>query len=101
MHPGLLDVLHDGADQHAFAVADRVHVHLRGVGEEPVEQHRRVVRDLDRLAHVALEVLLLVHDLHRAPAEDVARTHHQGISDLSREVQRAGFRSGRAIGRLP
>jgi hypothetical protein len=43
IHSGLLDVLHDAADQDLSPVADRVHVHLGGVGKEAVEQHRRVV----------------------------------------------------------
>src|SRR5712675_659407 len=97
---GLLNMLHDSADENVFAVAGGVHVHLRGIGEEPVEQHRRIVRNFDGLAHVALEILLLVHDLHRAPAEHVARTHHQRIADFLRETQRIGFSARRAVGRL-
>ena len=40
------------------------------------------LRDLHRLAHVALEVARLVHDLHRAAAEHVRRPHDQRIADL-------------------
>ena len=40
MDAGLLDVLHDGSDQHlARMVADRVDVDLDGVLEEPVDEH--------------------------------------------------------------
>ena len=73
MHAGLLDVLHDAADQHLSAVADRVDVHFDRVVQEAVEQHRRIVGNLHRFAHVALEIALLVHDLHRAPAQHVAK----------------------------
>jgi hypothetical protein len=52
-------------------------VDLDRVVEEAVEQHRRLLAHLDRLAHVALEVLVAVHDLHRAAAEHVARAHDQ------------------------
>jgi hypothetical protein len=82
VHAGLLDVLHDAADHHLLAVGQRIDVDLGGVVEEAVEQHRRLVGDLDRLAHVALEVLLLVHDLHRAAAQHVGRPHHQRVADL-------------------
>ena len=37
VHAGLLDVLHDPADRHALAVAQRVDVDLDGVLEEAVE----------------------------------------------------------------
>ena len=41
--PGLLDVLHDAAEVHlAGRVAQRVHVDLDRVVEEPVDQHRVV-----------------------------------------------------------
>ncbi|MNC09162.1 hypothetical protein D3C75_567800 [compost metagenome] len=36
---GLLDVLHDAADDHVHAVADGVHVHLGGVVEEAIQQY--------------------------------------------------------------
>jgi len=58
LHSGLLDMLHDSADENVFAVAGGVHIHLRASGEEAVEQHRRVVGNFDRLSHVALEILL-------------------------------------------
>ena len=38
MHAGLLDVLHDCADLHRLAVAERVHVDLNRVLEEAVDQ---------------------------------------------------------------
>ncbi|MNK62475.1 hypothetical protein D3C87_816560 [compost metagenome] len=37
---GLLDVLHDAADDHVHAVADGVHVHLGGVVQEAIQQYR-------------------------------------------------------------
>ena len=42
----------------SLAVAEAVDVDLDRVVEEAVEQYRRLLADLDRLAHVALEVLL-------------------------------------------
>ena len=44
-----------------------------GVVQEAVQQHRRIVGDLDRFAHVALEILLLMDDFH-GPATEAHRT---------------------------
>jgi hypothetical protein len=65
VHAGLLNVLHDAADHHTLAIGEGVNVHFGGIVEEAVEQHRRIIGNLDRLAHVALEILLLVDDFHR------------------------------------
>jgi hypothetical protein len=79
---------------------DAVDVALDGVVQEAVQQHRRIVRDLDRLAHVALEVALLVHDLHRAAAQHVAGTHHQRVAQRLRLLQRLGLGARGGVGRL-
>ncbi len=81
-------------------VADRVDVDLGRVVEEAVEQHRRVVRHLHRLAHVALEVALLVDDLHRAAAEHVARPHDERIADLAGALERLLLALRGAVRRL-
>ena len=39
VHAGVLDVLHDPADDHAVAVGERVHVGLERVLEEAVDEH--------------------------------------------------------------
>ena len=40
MHAGLLDVLHDAADQHIpLGIGNHVHVHLDRVVEEAIQQH--------------------------------------------------------------
>ena len=40
MHTGLLDVLHDPADDHTLAVADGIDVYLDRVRQETVDQYR-------------------------------------------------------------
>src|SRR5690606_40522311 len=52
MDAGLLDVLHDAADDDLAAVADRVDVDLDREVEEAVEQHGALVRYADGLRHV-------------------------------------------------
>ena len=79
MHAGLLDVLHHAADEDgAFAVTHAVHIALDGVGQEVVQQHGRVIADLDGFAHVALQVALLMHDFHGTATQHIAGTHDQG-----------------------
>ena len=100
MHARLLDVLHDAADHHVLAVAERVDVDLDRVVQEAVEQHRRVVRHLDRLAHVALEVAPVVDDLHRAASEHVRRAHDERVSDLLGGADRRFLGPRSAVRRL-
>ena len=85
MHAGLLDVLHDAADQHVLAVAHRIDVDLGCHVQEAIQQHGTVIGDLHRLGHVDAQVVLVEHDLHRAAAEHVGRAHDQRIADLAGE----------------
>ena len=101
VHAGLLDMLHHAADEGlARRVAQAVDIAFDGIVEKAVEQNRRVVADLDRLAHVALEIALLVHDLHRTPAQHIARPHHQRVTEGRRLVDRLGLGASRGVGRL-
>ena len=100
MHARLLDVLHDPADPHAAAtamlaaaVAERVHVHLRGVLEKAVEE------DLALLARLAMQVvgqpLARVDDLHRPPSEHVGRAHEQREAHVLAALERLRDRARR------
>ena len=87
-------------DHHVRAVADGVHVHFAGIGQETVEQHRRILGDAHRHAHVTLQILARMDDLHGAAAEHIGGPHHQRIADFIRQLHGlvGGARSG--IGRL-
>ena len=100
MDPGLFDVLHDAADEDPLAVADGVHVHLDGVVEEAVQQHRRFVGHPHRVMHVALEVMGVVDDLHGPAAQDVGGAHHQGKADGLRRDEGLRLAARRGVGRL-
>ncbi len=52
---GLFDVLHDAGNHNIFAVAECVNVNFSRRFQEVVDQHRTVLRVLDRLAHVLLD----------------------------------------------
>ena len=99
MDAGLLDVLEHAADVHVVAVAHAVEVDLHRRLQELVQVHGMVGRDLGRLAHVAAQLLRIVHDGHAAPAEHVARAHEQREADAPGNahglVERVGVASGR------
>ena len=100
MHARLFDVLHHTADDDALAVAQAVHVDLNGVVQEAVKQHRGVVADLDGLAHVTLQVALVMDDFHGAATQHVAGAHHQRVADLVGQVDGLALGTRRAVGRL-
>src|SRR5438445_4914120 len=70
---GLLDVFHDPADVHLGAVAQRVDVDLDGVLEEPVDQHGVLRRQLGGTGDVAVQRLVVVHNLHATTAKHIGR----------------------------
>ena len=71
MNAGLLDVLHDAPDQNILAIANGIHVNFGGVIEKAVQQNRRVIRNLDRVAHVPAQFGFAMHDIHGAPAQHI------------------------------
>ena len=83
VHAGLLDVLHDPADDDlAGGVADGVDVDLGGVLEEAVDEHRALGRQAALAcrgepkpassAMAAAQAVVVVDDLHGPAAEHVA-----------------------------
>ena len=98
MYAGLFDVLHDAGDQHFFAVAQGVHIDLRGILQEAVDQHRALLRERHGLAHVLADHLLVVGDHHGAAAQHVAGAHQHRVADPPGHF--AGFlhAGGRTVG---
>ncbi len=101
MHTRFLDVLHDPHHDAAAAVGDRVDVDLGGVFEEAVDQHRLAIGGDEGLGDVAIELGLVVADLHRAAAEHETRTHQRGEADPFDFHPRLGHVARDAAGRLP
>ena len=100
MHACLFDMLHHAADDDILAVGHRIDINFNRIIQKAVEQHRRIIRHLHRLAHITLKVRLPMHDFHRAPAQHIRGAHHQRITDLFRRQQRLGRAAHRAVGRL-
>jgi len=59
-----------------------------------------IVDASNRMCHVIIELILVRHDFHRAPAEHEAWTDQHGISNLARDLLGFGNGSGNAIRRL-
>ena len=101
MNAGLLNVLHDAANPGGTGVVtDAIDVAFDRVIQKPVQQHGRIVADLDGLAHVALQIALLVHHFHGASAQHVAGAHHQRVTQRSRFFQGLGLGAGGGVGGL-
>jgi len=97
---GFFDVLHDGADDGRFAVADAIDIDLGGVFEEAVHEHGAVGRGLDGVLHVVGEFGVAIDDLHGAAAEHEAGAHEAGVADLCGDGQGLLQRGGGAAGGL-
>src|ERR671921_1835615 len=71
MYTGLLDVLHDAADVDFLPVRDRIHVDLRVILHKLVDEGGVSWARARAGPEVEIEVIVVVDDLHPAPAEDV------------------------------
>src|ERR671911_900084 len=86
MYTGLLDVLHDSADVDLLPVRDRVHVDLGVVLHKLVDEGRVSRARASAGPEVEVEVIVVVDDLHPAPAEHVGRPHDDRIPELARHL---------------
>src|SRR3712207_3286542 len=95
MYTGLLDVLHDAADVDFLPVRDRIHVDLRVVLHKLVDEGGVSWACARAGPEVEVEVIVVVDDLHPAPAEDVRGPHDDRIPELARHLPRLlGCRCG-------
>ena len=100
MYTSLLNMLHDAADKHILAIADSIHIDFDRIVQKTIQQHRRIIGDLYCLAHIALEIGLLMHDFHGATAQHIAGAHYQRIANLRSAAQGLLWIARRAIRRL-
>ncbi len=89
MNTGLLDMLHDAADDDgARRIGHGIDIEFKGVLEEAIDQHRPVVRHVDRARHVAVERACIKHDRHAASAQHVGGPYDNRISNPFRDFAR-------------
>ena len=106
VHARLLNMFHHATNEGAAGlpigpgVAQAINVTFDCIAQKAVKQHRRVMADLDRLAHVALQITLFMHDFHGAAAQNIAGTDHQRVAQGGGFLQRLGLGAGGGVGRL-
>src|SRR5918993_4586924 len=88
MHAGLLDVFHDAADVDLLPVRDSIHIDLGVVLHKLVDEGRVSRAGARAGPEVEVEVIVVVDDLHPAPAEHVRRPHDDRIPELARHLPR-------------
>ena len=101
MDTGLFDVLHDRANDCHLAVTDAINVHFNGVFEKAIDQHRPVRAYLNRICHVALQVLFIIDEFHRASAQNKTRSNENWISYPIGDRDCLVFRHGGSTWGLP
>jgi len=105
MHTGELNVFQHAADDDRLSVRqadvrDAIHIHLRGVLEKFVHQHRAFRRGLHREPHVMRQFRVRINDLHRAAAQHETRAHQHRIPQALGGDERLGLVRGQAVRRL-
>ena len=91
-----LHMFHDAGDEDVLAVADGVHLQLLA-HDIAVDQHRRILVDLDGRLQVVAQALLVRNDLHGTASEHIARTHQHRVADAGGGLH-AGLDVGDGLG---
>ena len=91
VYAGLLDMFHHRADDHlAGVVPDGVHIHLSGVLQKPVYEHRPFSRqpalnteaaESGQLLHGPLQLSVVVDDHHGPAAQHVGGPYKHWVAD--------------------
>ena len=100
MDARFLDVLHDRADDGGLAVGDAIDIDLDGFLKKAIDEHRAIRRYFNRTCHVASEIRLRIHELHRAPAQNEAWPNEHRIANFLRYRHGLFGACGRSVGSL-
>ncbi|AEM40103.1 hypothetical protein KVU_0264 [Ketogulonicigenium vulgare WSH-001] len=100
MDASFFDMLHDTCNMHTGAIAQGVNVNLGRARKIAVQQHGAVARHLHGDADIAVQLIHIAHDFHRAATQHVRRADHQRKADAACDFQRFGVRMGDAVDRL-
>ncbi len=83
MNAGLFDMLHDAANHHHGAVANRINIDLDGVLEKFIDQHRQTGGRGKGPLHIGLQALVIKDDFHGPSPEHIRGAQHHGIADAA------------------
>ena len=86
MHPGLLNVLHNRTNDHILAVGYGIDVCLDGVIKKAIEQHWRIIGNLNCVLHIVSQLVFVVDDFHSSSAQYIGGTYYQRVADFFRQT---------------
>jgi hypothetical protein len=84
MNPGLFDMLHDPCDHDIVAIAQRIDVALNRIFKKVIDQHRPLLRILDRCRHILHYRRIVIRNHHRTSAQHIRGPHQHRISHAIR-----------------
>ena len=80
-------VFHNTRDDNIDTVGDAINFDLSSF-HIAIDEYRMVWRHFDGTAHVVAQFCFVIDNLHRTAAEDIGRTNHDRIADISSPVNR-------------
>ena len=92
------DVFHQSTDHDcALVIAEGIHVHLNGVLQVLVDEHRMIRLNLNGFIHVAVQLVLVIDNFHGATTQDVRGADHNWIADCFGDCPGFRFTACKAI----
>ena len=100
MNTGFFNVFHDHANHGRLAVGNAIDVDLDCVFQKTIDQDGAIRRYFNCARHVSAEIRLIINELHRAAAENKARSDQNWITNLACDLYRFVRVHGRTTRRL-
>mmetsp|Transcript_23416 Transcript_23416/g.41618 ORF Transcript_23416/g.41618 Transcript_23416/m.41618 type:complete len:410 (-) Transcript_23416:1258-2487(-) len=101
VNTGLLNVLHHtGNHDIAILIAEGINIHFHRAIEVLVNKDGTLGVNFDGVGDIALEVVVVVQDLHGTTTQHIAGTNHDGVAQLVRLFKGLRLRASRATSRL-
>ena len=100
MHPGLFNMFHNSANAEGFAIADHIHIHLDGILNKLIHQHRPLRRGPDRALNIIFQGLIVIDNLHGPAAKNIRRPDQNRIADFSGNAPGLGKGNRVTVSRL-
>ena len=100
MHTGLLNVFENTGDENILAITQHINIELGRVAQIAVNQNRTVAGYNHGLAHIALQLCVIIDDFHSAAAQNIGRANNHRKPDVGGNGARLVGRAGNAVGWL-
>ena len=100
MNACFFDMFHDASDIDIGSIAKRININLDSMIQKPVNQHRIITRHNNGVAHIAFQIIKVMHYLHRPPAKHIGRPDNNGQTNTFDNYPRFISRMSNAVFRL-